>query len=261
MKTSSASHPGWLLCFFAIAIMFGGFLTFSPARAELLFADSFDYPEGNLGGQGPPPGSPPGQGGWVASNNEPRVAPHGLSYGGILSAGNCARLHSIFGAISDEAVAAIGPVTPDYGTVWIGFLMRKPKGDVREGFAVVVAIGESITDPSVGIGMLFDRNRYGLDNDTGLPGSKSVSDVSVSGQTAWLVTKLDFIAGHEYLWIDPSPESEPDIADAAADLKMTPEFQAVGFPFLRLRVGYARAVFQFDELRVGTAFTDVVNPE
>lgn len=244
-----------------IGLLFVECLSVAGGRGELLFSDSFHYPVDNLDGQGPPPGSPPGQGAWFASNNEPRVAPHGLDFAGILSAGNCARLHSIFGSISDEAIAAIGPVTPDYGVVWIGFLMRKIKGDVRSGFAVVAVIGESIDDPSVGIGMLFDRNRYGLDNNTGDPGSKSLSDVSVSGQVAWLVTKLDFSAGHEYLWVDPSPPSEPDIADADADLKMTPEFQAVGFPNVRLRVGYARAVFQFDELRVGTEFADVVNPE
>gem|GEM_PF-5337737 len=239
-----------------IAFLLCAFVPLSSARSELLFAESFTYSPGKLDGLGPPPGSPPGQGGWVANNNEPRVAPHGLYFG----AGNCARLHNIFGTLSDEAIAAIGPVMPDYGVVWIGFLMRKPTGDVRDGFAVVVAIGESISDPSVGIGMLFDRGRYGLDNNTGDPGSKSLSDVMVSGQITWLVTKLDFIAGEEYLWINPSSDSEPDITDADADLKMTPEFQAVGFRNLRLRVGYGRAVFHFDELRAGTEFADVVLP-
>lgn len=246
---------GWMLTL--VGFFFSTLGALTNARSELLFADSFNYGTGKLDGQGPPPGSPPGQGGWVAINNEPRVAPHDLIFG----FGSCARLHSILGTISDEALAAIGPVTPGDGVVWIGFLMRKPTGDVRNGFAVVVVIGESISDPSVGIGMLFDRNRYGLDNNTGDPGSKSLSDVIVNGRTAWLVTKLDFIAGQEYLWINPSSDSEPDIADADADLKMTPEFQAVGFHNLRLRVGYARAAFQFDELRAGTEFADVVLPQ
>ena len=42
---------------------------------------------------------------------------------------------------------------------------------------------------------------------------------------------------------------------------MTAAFQAVGFAKLRLRVGYTHALFQFDELRVGPDFQDVVNPE
>ena len=75
------------------------------------------------------------------------------------------------------------------------------------------------------------------------------------------VTKLDFTTGNEYLWVNPSPETEPYIPNASAQLRMTDEFQAAGFPFLRLRVGYTRAIFQFDELRVATTFAEIVNPE
>jgi len=49
-----------------ILIAATSFLAVSSACGELLFSDSFDYPAGNLDGQGPPPGSPPGQGAWVA---------------------------------------------------------------------------------------------------------------------------------------------------------------------------------------------------
>jgi hypothetical protein len=113
------------------------------------------------------------------------------------------------------------------------------------GFAVVAVIGPSITDPSVGIGMIFDKNRYGLDNDTGEFGSRSLTAVPVNMNTVWLVTKLDF---------------QTDIANADAQRRMTDEFQAAGFPFLRLRVGYTRALFQYDELRVATTFAEIVNP-
>jgi hypothetical protein len=46
----------------------------------LLFSDSFDYPAGELDGQGPPPGSPPGQGGWVKIYNDPVVGAFGLDF-------------------------------------------------------------------------------------------------------------------------------------------------------------------------------------
>jgi hypothetical protein len=42
---------------------------------------------------------------------------------------------------------------------------------------------------------------------------------------------------------------------------MTAEFQAAGFPYLRLRVGYTHSLFQFDELRVATTFAEIVNPD
>lgn len=238
-------------------------LALSNASGELLFSDSFDYPAGDLDGQGPPPGSPPGQGGWVKINHSPRVSPFGLDFPGILTAGNSAGLRIVPNMVSDEAYAAIGPVTPDIGVVWIGFLTRKAREafpDPIRGFAVVAAIGPSILDPSVGIGMIFERNHYGLDNDTGERGSRSVTSVPVDRNTVWLVTKLDFSTGNEYLWVDPSPDTEPDIANADASLPMTAEFQAAGFPYLRLRVGYTHALFQFDELRAGTTFADVVNP-
>ena len=48
--------------------------------------------------------------------------------------------------------------------------------------------------------MIFDRNRYGLDNDIAERGPRSLTNVPVDKQTTWLVTKLDFTTGEEYLW-------------------------------------------------------------
>jgi hypothetical protein len=262
MKAARVGYPGPLVSLATILFIISLLLALSNARGELLFSDSFDYPVGNLDGQGPPPGSPPGQGGWVASNHDPGVAPFGLDFPGILTAGHCAGLKSIDDTVSDEAIAAIGPVTPDIGIVWVGFLVREARPpSANGGFAVVVVIGPSILDPSVGIGMIFDRNRYGLDNDTGERGSRSVTSVPVDRTTVWLVTELDFTTGNEYLWVNPSPETEPYLANADASLPMTAAFQSAGFPYLRLRVGYTHAIFQFDELRVATTFAEVVNPE
>ena len=261
MKITNPGYQRALVSLATILVVATSVLTVSTAHGELLFSDSFDYPAGNLDGQGPPSGSPPGQGGWVASNHNPGVANLGLDFPRILTAGNSARLDSVFGSVADEAIAAIGPVTPDIGVVWIGFLTRKATNPLQAGgFAVVAAIGASILDPSVGIGMIFDRNRYGLDNDTGVRGSRSVTSVLVHKKTVWLVTKLDFSTGNEYLWVNPLPETEPDIANADASLPMTAAFQSAGFPYLRLRVGYTNASFQFDELRVATTFAEIVNP-
>ena len=81
-----------------------------------------------------------------------------------------------------------------------------------------------------------------------------------SAKTVWLVTKLDFTTGQEYLWVDPAPEGEPNVADAMAQLPMTAEFLSAGFSQIVLLIGYTEATFQFDELRVGTTFADVVSP-
>jgi hypothetical protein len=41
---------------------------------------------------------------------------------------------------------------------------------------------------------------------------------------------------------------------------MTAAFLSSGFSEIMLKIGYNKATFQFDELRVGTSFADVVNP-
>ena len=208
MKIADVGYPRTLVNL-ATILAVSSWLAFSSASGELLFSDSFDYPVGDLDGQGPPPGSPPGQGGWVTSNDNPRVAKlrAGLSrdsYGWTLARGSTALTVRFL----DEAIAAIGPVTPDIGIVWVGFLMREAR-PADGGFAVVAVIGQSITDPSVGIGMIFDRNRYGLDNDTAEFGSRCLTSVAVDMNTVWLVTKLDFTTGNEYLWVIPRPIPSP----------------------------------------------------
>ncbi len=243
-----------------VTVILGALLLVSAARSELIFADSFAYPKGNLGGEGPPPGSPPGQGGWVTFNGTPRIAPFGLELGGIFSTGNSAGLLGLDDTTGDKAVAALGPVTANDGIVWVGFLIRKARNQREEDGFAVVSLGNNVTGPSVGIGMLFEKDHYGLDNNTGAKGARSRTGVSVSGKTVWLVAKLDFTTGQEYLWIDPATEGEPDVADAMAQLPMTAEFLSAGFSQIVLLTGYTEATFQFDELRVGTTFADVVSP-
>jgi hypothetical protein len=230
----------------------------ASARGDPIFADSFAYPKSGLGGKGPPPGSPPGQGGWTISKGNPRVALVGLEFPGIFSAGHKASVLGLASDNGDKALAALGPVTVDDGIVWVGFLVREDRGQASpDGFAVV-SLGNDVTGPSVGIGLLFEKHRYGLDNNTGELGARSLTNIVPSKETVWLVTKLDFTTAEEYLWVSPSPETEPDIADADAQRPMTAAFFSAGFSEIVLKIGYTRSNFEFDELRVGTTFADVV---
>ncbi|HEX4667783.1 MAG TPA: hypothetical protein VH207_14405 [Chthoniobacterales bacterium] len=256
MKIDSERFPTFAVPLLALSFL----LCLANARGDLIFADSFDYPKGDLDGSGPPPGSPPGQGGWVSFNQTPRVASFGLDLPGVFSAGNSAGLLGLDQTTGDKAVAALGPVTSNDGIVWVGFLIRKARNpEAQDGFAVV-SLGNNVTGPSVGIGMLFEKNRYGLDNNTGARFDRSRTAVAPNEKTVWLVTKLDFTTGQEYLWVNPAPEDEPDIADANAQLPMTAAFKSAGFSEIVLIIGYTAATFQYDELRVGTAFADMVSP-
>lgn len=98
-----------------------GFAQLSPA--ELLFSDSFEYPAGSLDGNGPPLGSPPGQGGWIALGLDPQVTAPGLRFRGIVASGNAVRLQDTNDSTGDTAAAEVDPI--QNGVVWIGFLLRR----------------------------------------------------------------------------------------------------------------------------------------
>ncbi|MEO7168161.1 MAG: hypothetical protein ABI016_14160 [Chthoniobacterales bacterium] len=251
-------YPTRLLQIALISLALALLLGTAGARGELLFADSFDYPKGDLAGNGPPPGSPPGQGEWTLFNGKPSVALFGFQFPGVYSAGKSVILTGPTETNGDKALAELRPVTAADGAVWVGFLMNKARGG-RNGYAVV-SLGNNVTGPSLGIGMLFERNRYGLDNNTGERGSRSNTDFRPSEEAVWMVTKLDFITGEDYLWVSPMPGVEPDIADADAQLPMTAAFLSSGFSEVVLTIGYTQATFRFDEVRVATTFADLVSP-
>ena len=253
MKPSNPRLKGALI--FAIsASLISGLV--QSVGAELLFADSFDYPVGGLAGNGPPPGSPPGQGPWSAAHANPKVSPQGLEFPGLFSLGHSALVHGFSVNNGDSAAANFSGVTPDLGTVWVGFLVNQRKRS-RDGYAVV-SLGTVVDGPVPGIGALYFKDLYGIDNNTGNSADRSATTVIPSRDAVWLVTKLDFAGGGEYVWVNPSPAMEPDINEADANLPMTDYFQANGFSLVEIRAGYTLSAYQFDELRIGTDFFDVV---
>ena len=257
MKTRPDHSAFGLLCL-VVTLLFA----IMPARAELIFADSFPYPAGNLDGKGPPPGSPPGQGKWMEANGSPQITPPTLRFRGIFSHGKSAYLvsPSSDGPDGDQAIASHRLVTAADGIVWVGFLVRQAAGRQYPGGYAVVVLGNNVQDPTLSIGMLFYQNRYGLENNTSGSSSQALTDIAPSHRTLWLVTKLDFAIGEQYLWINPSPESEPDITQASAELPMTDEFADTGFADVQLKVGWSGFAFQIDELRLATTFAEIVDP-
>ena len=228
----------------------------SATHADLLFSDSFRYPAGSLAGDGPPPGSPPGQGAWIALSLDPQVTAPGLVFPSLHTVGYAATLSDSNDSNGDSAGADLTPAgMGDNSVVWIGFLIRNAGGDTS-GYAVVT-FNEGFGATSPGFGMLFGQGVYGIDNDTGLRHSQAATTIVASSDTVWLVVKLDFIAGTESLYVNPARDSGPDSAAAMVHLPMAPEFQASGFNRIILKEGYNLGAFTFDELRVGTTFADI----
>ena len=225
-------------------------LGLSAARADLLFSDSFDYSEGPLVGNGPPPGSPPGQTGWHPRGGDPQVYLPGLHLHGVYSAGAAA---SFMDEYTDGDKAEAGLLRVNSGIVWIGFLVRERSGD-SSGWAVL--------NPGIqfgpGYGFIATRGTYGIDNDTGSADDQAATDIAPSATPVWLVVKLNFHTGTQDLWVNPSNAgNEPDARAPDASLLMTPEFQASGFIQVVFNDGYNNGVFEFDELRIGTKFADI----
>ena len=217
----------------------------STARGELLFSDSFSYPVGPINGQGPPPGAPLGQTGWSLVSGNPQVLPGGLRFRGVASAIGAA---SLLGSTSDYAVAGLTPVTS--GVVWLGYLIEEKKGSTF-GFAVVNLGNDLVAGP--GFGVIYNTHVFGIDNDTGQVGSVALTTVAPSSMPTWLVVKLDFDAGIESLYINPtSGNATPD-----AELMMAPDFQATGFDQVFLHAGSNNGHWVFDEVRVGATFANV----
>ena len=227
----------------------------SAARAALLFSDSFGYPTGSLAGDGPPPGSPPGQSAWIPLNFDPQVTAPGLVFPSLHTAGNAATLADT----DDNGDAAGADLTPvgmgDNNVVWIGFLITENSGGAS-GYAVVT-FNEGFGATAPGFGLLFGKGVYGIDNDTGLPHSQAPTTVAASTDTVWLVIKLDFTAGTEALYVNPTRGLEPDSAAAMVHLRMAPQFQTSGFSRIILKEGFNLGAFTFDELRIGTTFADI----
>lgn len=103
-------YPTRLLQIARISLALALLLGTAGARGELLFADSFDYPKGDLAGNGPPPGSPPGQGEWAHFNGKPSVALFGFQFPGIYSAGKSVILTGPTETNGDKALAELRPV-------------------------------------------------------------------------------------------------------------------------------------------------------
>jgi len=224
----------------------------SAARAGLIFSDSFQYAVGALNGDGPPPGSPPGQSGWTTTNGNTQVIAAGLSFMNLFSAGGAASF-SDTGSNGDSSFASVTPVNS--GVVWVSFLIREVSGSF--GYATL-NLRTPDGSPPTGYGVIFAENVFGIDNDTGLPGGQAETQVAPGPNPTWLVVKLDFTTGEQVLYINPTQSSDGSIRWAArARLLMTPQFQAVGFDRVLLHVGYSRGTFEMDEVRLGGTFAEV----
>ena len=251
MKTS---HPArrWNLTFAACSLGLAGLVSSAPAAVQ--FSDGFAYSAGPLAGDGPPAGAPTGQTAWAATSGNTQVTPGSLAYPGILSTGNKATVTGVSGNNGDISTASFS--LANSSTEWVGFLVNEASGgSAPSGYAVLSLSDNGGIGPA--FGLLFNENVYGIDNDTA-DVERSATTVGPSSTTILLVAEIDFNAGTTYLFVDPSMGAAPNNASASASLAMTSAFKASGFDEVVLAAGFNTASFDLDQIKVGTAYADVV---
>jgi len=137
---------------------------------------------------------------------------------------------------------------------WIGFMFqRRDDGVLTSWGGLSLFLDDS---ELLFMGSPWQANRIGLDC-TGVSGAQSseMSDMDVS----WVVVKLDMngVADNDsvYLWVNPDPAQEPDIANAEA----RGAFKGSD-GFNRVRMGNdAGYILAYDRFRLGTSFAQVAD--
>lgn len=255
--SSGTSYSTLTACLIAL-----GLFILPSAYAAVLFSDTFAYSAGNLVGQGPSPGSPAGQGTWAPTGlnvGNAQVSTYGLTYPGIVCYGNKATISGVsprsFGNI---VFARLNHAGGGNSTVWAAFIMNvaNGSGSTSTGFC---NLGFAPSGPGDGPAFgLISNNRYGIVNYTP-PQTQALTNIAPSTAPTLFVVKLDFAAGVSYLFINPSTVSEPSIAQATTRLAMASEFKSSGFDQVIMGGGQNTAIFNYDQVRVGNTFADVVD--
>jgi hypothetical protein len=166
------------------------------------------------------------------------------------------------GSVSGDAFSQINgvirnlrqPLGADNTTVYASFLLQ-PRGTLNNGiyggFFGVTLNGSLGNDLFVGKPGGGASGQYVLENRGGY-GQVPSGVTAVVGRTALLVVKAEFRPGNDgfSLYVNPKPEHpEPTSGAVKADLDLG-TVRDIGI--------YSAGAFAVDEIRIGTAFADVV---
>jgi hypothetical protein len=280
----SRSHHGTNLAraVMCVVVLAGALLAPAPARAELLAYEGFAYDPGDLGTLN-------GGTGWSAAwarngAGTASVVADSLTY--TDTAGNALAVTGNHGFVSGQTangdahrdLAMRGDV--DATTTWWSFIGQRlvPHATADENLirASSLQIRNTVnTTPSVErlavgkgtTGAPTVQQNWGMLHTGNAANSAVTSDPIL--EQAFLVVRIDHVgdvavADNAWLWVNPRLDQTPDVslADAALTGATTPA--SIDFSFNRIRAfaGNTNATgpyadFEFDEIRIGTAFADV----
>ncbi len=222
--------------------------------------ESFEYPPGPFEGSGE---AVNGWGGpWTTFEGSPdllEIVEGSMDYSDIPTAGNS--LMGIMTAANDNqrAYRQLETVWPDAaGSYWISFLTEifNPASSDASWQGVSLYLGG--TTELVLFGKVWGLPNFGLMAHT-LGGAATTGAFTWQEGRVWILIRIDMSGDVNnercFMWINPSPASEPDTtaADVKAALQLNNGFDRVVMHYGRL----IELTVYFDEFRMGTSFNDV----
>jgi hypothetical protein len=198
---------------------------------------------------------------WAAvSGVNAKAATLSYSNGSVVVAGG-----SLSGGVDDatnNTSAASRSFAAQTGTVYMSLLMAMPVGLDSDDFIHFMFNNDTVNTNSGGFGKINQTDtRLGARIGTGNGGGTTNSTVSFTGtDTFFLVGKISKVASTNYnrldFYINPSSQTEPGTANAVSSADSG--ISTISFFSMRTVSLEALDRVQFDELRFGTTFADVV---
>ena len=276
-------------------LIFPAFLISRFANAQLIASENFNYNTGSIVGDN---GGSGWSGPWLTTsfnNSNTTVAASGLTMPPqVVGTGN--QNHQVgndfrnFRYLDTSSVQALSLMDNNgdpgatsstnyhwgnaYGkdgtTIWFSFLIYRSNSTQGYG-GMHLMYGMDLNFDQYGNKMAHQRFQFGADNSHAnymlsrtINGNPNLNGCSVTTQGATpvngtlhlIVVRIDFKPGAErvFQWIDPQSCVLPDTA--VTDAKMN----ACDFRFNAVNIGAgSSANYEFDELRIGLSYNDVVN--
>jgi hypothetical protein len=243
MKRHSLALLGALVC--------AAFLTPSASFGQAPVSDSFTGAAGPINNTG---------GGTGFSDNysgSGNVATPGLTYPGLLTAGNrFATTGNNNGAFRTLA----SPINTDGGTVWVGFLAAAT-GATAPDYAGVSFFSSGQSVEELFMGKPFQAANYGFDVSGVAGGALNSPTAPVSTTPSLLVYRLTFTPAGETIDFFANPTPGP-AAPATPTLTFAIPEGALADTLTTIRLQSGEGAggaspFSFDEIRGGTSFAQV----
>lgn len=232
----------------AAVMVVSGAMT-STANAALIAYDGFDYPTGNLAGNGT--GSLGFSSNWSTPTDAVTVTSPGLTFPELAVNGNTAFLSPSSANAASERMLSSSLATEGGAPTYISFLFDRQAGsryfglELRDGGSQTVFVGSN-----------SGASNYTLSGPVSLD-----SGVPVTADPALLVVRIDSPTGGSNdsisLFVNPTPGGPEPTADATAT-----GLNVDSFDLISLAAGFTSgsnttATGFIDEIRIGSTFASV----